>query len=469
MMFRLIIALCLLVMTLPILGQSDDDTIYDDPLFRFPIPQGWTDMSADGLAHFVNPEETVHLYVFAIADRTPDQLPAHLIPDFSGVSIQSNPVPLGMLTWTQDVYLLPSGEILAVIYYADDTGTTYVLAVQGSPAVLGGVTSVLNQVLLGFVIKSMDTSVPPAPYDVPENYVEQDVSVITGRWQLGGTLLTPVGDGLFPAVVIVHGSGPNDRDGTVNGVNKPYRDLAQGLASNGVAVLRYDKRTFVYGSDYADDMVMATMDEEVIDDALSAIALLRNIPNIDPNRIYVIGHSLGGMIAPEIARRDGRLAGIILMAGNSRSLVDVVLEQFDYLQTLPINANADAQSLINRLRSEVQQIPDLTPDSDPNQMLFGVYATYWLDMMAYDQIATAQNLDIPMLILQGERDYQVTMTDFELWQSTLADKPNVTFISYPTLNHLFLAGEGQSTPTEYTLPSHIPIEVITDIVNWIIP
>jgi fermentation-respiration switch protein FrsA (DUF1100 family) len=117
----------------------------------------------------------------------------------------------------------------------------------------------------------------------------------------------------------------------------------------------------------------------------------------------------------------------------------------------------------------VQQIPDLTPDSDPNQMLFGVYATYWLDMMAYDQIATAQNLDIPMLILQGERDYQVTMTDFELWQSTLADKPNVTFISYPTLNHLFLAGEGQSTPTEYTLPSHIPIEVITDIVNWIIP
>lgn len=466
-MFKLCIALCILMFSLPILAQDGDSPIYDDPLFSFPIPQGWTDVSADGVAHFINPEETVNLYVFALEGGTAQELPARIIPDFSGNPLQSNPVPLGILTWTQDVYILLSGEILVLIYYTDEAGVIYALGVQGSQIALSTVTPVLNEVLLGFVIKSVDTSVPPAPYDVPENYTEQAVMVITGRWELGGTLLIPVGEGLFPAVIIVHGSGPNDRDGTMNGVNKPYRDLAQGLASNGVAVLRYDKRTFVYGADSADDVTLATLDDESIDDALSAIALLRNTPNIDPNRIYVIGHSLGAMIAPEIARRDAELAGAILMAGNSRSLIDVMLEQFDYLQGLPINASAEAQSLINQWRTEVQQIANLTPDSDPNQMLFGVHVTYWLDMMAYDQIATAQNLDIPLLILQGERDYQVTMTDFELWQSSLADKANVTFISYPALNHLFLAGEGQSTPVEYLTPSHIPEDVITDIVNWI--
>ncbi len=467
-MFKLCIALCIFVFSLPILAQDEDSLIYDDPLFSFPTLQGWTDASADGIAHFINPEETVHVYVFALEGGSPQELPARIVPDFSGSPVQSSPIPLGMLTWTQDIYILPSGEILVLIHYTDEAGVIYALGVQGSQIALAGVTPVINEVLLGFVIKSVDTSVPSAPYDAPENYMEQAVTVITDRWELGGTLLTPVGDGLFPAVIIVHGSGPNDRDGTMNGVNKPYRDLAQGLASNGVAVLRYDKRTFVYGADSADDVTLTTIDEESVDDALSAIALLRNTPNIDPNRIYVIGHSLGGMIAPEIARRDGALAGAILMAGNSRPLIDIMLEQFDYLQALPINASADSQALINQWRTDVQQIANLTPDSDPNQLLFGVYVPYWLDLMAYDQIATAQNLDIPLLILQGERDYQVTMTDFELWQSALADKSDVTFISYPALNHLFLAGEGQSTPVEYTIPSHIPEEVIIDIVNWIL-
>jgi hypothetical protein len=320
--------------------------------------------------------------------------------------------------------------------------------------------------LLGFVIKSVDTSVPPAPYDDPTAYIEREVTVQTGRWEMGGTLLTPASADLVPAVVIVHGSGPNDRDGTVNGVNKAYRDLAQGLASNGIAVLRYDKRTFVYGEDSADDITQLTMDDETIDDALSAVALLRTIPEIDPARIYVLGHSLGGMVAPRIAERDGQLAGIIIMAGNSRSLIDVALAQMDYLQPLPINAAPQAQETINRMRTELLAIKDLTPDSDPNLVLFGANLPYWLDMMAYDQVATAQNLAIPTLILQGERDYQVTMEDFALWQSSL-DPSYATFISYPALNHLFLVGEGQSTPAEYTTQGYIPQEVIDDIVAWL--
>jgi dienelactone hydrolase len=454
----------LILVSLPIVAQ---ETLYDNELFSFPIPEGWTDASTDDMAHFISPDGAVNLYVFAVADIESSALPAQIIPDFVGTPIQVIPVPLGMLTWTQDVYMLDSGDLLAMIYYADETGVIYALGVQGSRVALGVVTPVLNDVLLNFVIKSIDTSVPSAPYDDPMAYTEQEVMVITDRWEMGGIVLTPVGEELFPAVVIVHGSGPSDRDGTVNGVNKPYRDLAQGLASNGVAVLRYDKRTFIYGADSTDDVVNLTMDDETINDALSAIALLRTMPNIDPNRIYVIGHSMGGMLAPEIAQRDPQIAGIIIMAGNSRSLVDVALEQMDYLQPLPINASDEAQDTINRLRADLQAINQLTPDSDPNQVLFGAYVPYWLDMLAYSQTETAQNLEIPILILQGERDYQVTMTDFELWQSSLVDKADVTFISYPALNHLFLAGEGVSTPAEYAVQSHIPVEVIDDIVNWL--
>lgn len=466
-MFKLFIAICMLVFTLPILAQETDTPIYDDPLFSFPIPQGWTDESTDGLAHFTDPEGTTHLYVFAIEGGTSQDLPVYLIPDFEGAPIQSNPVPLGMLTWTQDVYLLDSGDILAFVYYTDDAGIIYTLGIQGNPATLGTVTPVLNEILLGFVIKSVDTSVPPAPYDDPSAYTERDVTVQTGRWEMGGTLFVPTSDELVPAVVIVHGSGPSDRDGTVNGVNKPYRDLAQGLASNGIAVLRYDKRTFVYGVDSADDITQLTMNDETIDDVLSAIALLRTMPEIDPARIYVVGHSMGGMVAPRIAEHDGQLAGIIIMAGNSRSLVDLALEQMDYLQSLSINAAPEAQETINQMRTELLAIKDLSPDSDPNLVLFGANPPYWLDMMAYDQVGTAQNLTIPMLILQGERDYQVTMEDFALWQSAL-DSSYATFISYPTLNHLFLVGEGEgmSTPAEYMMPSHVPQQVIDDIVAW---
>jgi dienelactone hydrolase len=466
-MFRLLALCSFLLIALPVFAQENEDTTYTDPLFSVPIPDGWTNASEEGFGHFISPDGAVNLYAFALVDGDAQALAVRIIPEFEGSPVQSSPVPLGMLTWTQDIYVLASGELLVVVHYTDEAGVIYALGILAEQSQFAGVTPVLNDMLLNFVINSVDSSVPPAPYDVPANYTEQDVTIVTDRWELGGTLLMPVGEGTFPAVVIVHGSGPNDRDGTMMGVNKPYRDLAQGLASNGIAVLRYDKRTYVYGTDSADDFIMATIADETITDALSAIALLRDTPNIDPNRIFVIGHSMGGMFAPELARLDGALAGAILMAGNSRSLLEVTLAQFDYLQALPINASASAQATINQMREETQQILTLSADADPNQTLLGVYVTYWLDLMAYNQIETAQNLTTPMLILQGERDYQVTMEDFALWQSSLADKPDVTFISYPALNHLFLVGEGASTPTEYGIPSHIPEEVINDIVTWI--
>lgn len=453
-MFRIFLISCLLLLSVPAMA--------DDSLFTMPEPEGWTDASTEDISHFISPDEAVNLYGFAIEGGDAAAAAAQL--GFEGAPLQSTEIPLPAITWIQDVYILDTGDLLVVLHYTAEDGYIYVIGIQGSQSAVAANNSVLNNTLLNFEIHSVDTSVPSAPYADPTQYTETDVAVITGRWELGGTLLLPTSDELVPAVVIVHGSGPQDRDATIYGINKPYRDLAEGLASNGVAVLRYDKRTFVYGVDMADDYVYATIQEETIDDALSAIELLRNTPGIDPDRIYVAGHSLGGMIAPEIARQDGHLAGIIIMAGNSRPLVDLTLEQLDYLGSLPVNNNAAGRAALDEMRVDMQAIQALTAESDPNQFLFGAYITYWLDLNAHNQVETAQALNIPILVLQGERDYQVTMTDFEIWRAAL---PDATFISYPALNHMFLAGEGMSTPAEYAVAGHIPEEVITDIVDWI--
>ena len=132
--------------------------------------------------------------------------------------------------------------------------------------------------------------------------------------------------------MLVHGSGPNDRDETL-GPNKPFRDLAWGLADRGIAVLRYDKRTSVYGGKMAGNKNL-TVREETIDDALLAVKLLRGRPDIDPKRIFILGHSLGGMVAPRIGADDPSLAGLIILAGATRPLPDVAREQLEYIASL---------------------------------------------------------------------------------------------------------------------------------------
>ena len=174
---------------------------------------------------------------------------------------------------------------------------------------------------------------PPA-YVKPATYHEVEVTVGSGEWALPGTLTLPNGNGPFPAVVLVHGSGPNDRDESI-GPNKPFRDLAWGLASQGVAVLRYDKRTKAHASQFTPEIVAKlTTKDEVTDDALLAVQLLRQTKDIDSSRIYVLGHSLGAMMAPRIGQQDPNLAGLIIMAGPTRPLEDVIVDQMTYLYNL---------------------------------------------------------------------------------------------------------------------------------------
>ena len=319
--------------------------------------------------------------------------------------------------------------------------------------------------LAGFfmAVTSTASAVPwerPA-YSKPDSFHERDVTIGDDEWKLPGTLAVPVGKGPFPAIVLVHGSGPNDRDETI-GPNKVFKDLAEGLASRGIVVLRYEKRTRQYQAKMG-AMDNLTVLDETVDDAVRAAALLRTQPEVDASRIYVLGHSLGGNQAPRIAEADGKLAGIVILAGNVTPLEDAIVEQSQYL-----GATAPQLQL---MRTQAARVKSLEPgDQDLPPISVGsvtVPASYWLDLKKYDPAAIAKKLAIPMLILQGERDYQVTMKDFGLWKSAVGSHKNVTLKSYPALNHLFIAGEGKSLPAEYSKPGHIAPEVIDDIAKFV--
>jgi dienelactone hydrolase len=308
---------------------------------------------------------------------------------------------------------------------------------------------------------------PPA-YAKPDSFRESDVTVGAGEWALPGTLTLPKGDGPFAAVVLVQGSGPHDRDETI-GPNKPLRDLAWGLASQGIAVLRYEKRTKEHGVKMVAQKDYPTIKEEVIDDALAAVALLRKNPAIDSKRIFVIGHSLGALVAPRIGEQDPAIAGLILLAGNSRPLEDVVLEQFIYLYSLD-SASADKhQDDLDKLKKQIARVkdPKLSAETPAEELPLNVPGRYWLSLRDYDAPGTAAKIKQPMLILQGERDYQVTMADFEGWKKALASRGNVRFKSYPNLNHLFMEGEGKAKPAEYDQTGHVDQNVVTDIAEWV--
>lgn len=300
----------------------------------------------------------------------------------------------------------------------------------------------------------------PPPYADAARFEEREVAV--GVHALPGTLTLPKGPGRFPAVVLVHGSGPNDRDESIGGV-KPFKDLAWGLATNGVAVLRYVKR-----SRHAPAGVVTTKDE-VEDAAHEALALLRETPEIDPARLFLLGHSQGGEMVPRIAATEPKLAGVVLMAGSARPVQDLLIEQLGYFATTVHPGDEDVAAQLEAAKAFKVTIesPDLKPDDDVAFPVGKAHlkGAYFLDLRGYDPPAVAAKLPMPILVLQGERDYQVTGKDLDRWKKALG--PRATFHTYAALNHLFVAGTGTPGPAEYALPGHVDAPVITDITAFV--
>lgn len=308
----------------------------------------------------------------------------------------------------------------------------------------------------------------PAPVEAhtaPDDVRVEPLAVPSPDGPLRGALTLPAGNGPFPAVVLVSGSGPNDMDESI-GANKPLRDIANGLAEAGIASLRYDKRTFDYSSETAADPDF-TIDDEVTDDALSALRLLSRQRQIDARRLFVLGHSLGAMLAPRIAERAPHLAGVVMLAAPARPLLAVSAEQVRETGAKQGWPHKRIVASERAIAAERALLADADPKDPPHGSFDDIPQSYWISLHDYHQVEVAQSLWLPMLILQGGSDFQVSPKhDFDRWKQALAGRRNVTFHLYPGLSHLFMPGPSRSE-ADYTKPAHVDPKVISDIAKWI--
>ncbi|SDG25366.1 hypothetical protein SAMN05660368_02188 [Marvinbryantia formatexigens] len=306
-------------------------------------------------------------------------------------------------------------------------------------------------------------------------YTEEEVTVTADeRVPLGGTLTLPVDVEKPPVVILVHGSGSSDRDENING-NKPFADIAHGLAARGIAVLRYDKRYYVY-PDCPDvgSAEMVTLREESLDDVDAAIKLMQEDARVDGSHIFVLGHSLGGCLCPAIAAEHPQLTGIISMAGSLRPLWEI-----SYDQNQEVIAAAEAGNLTEEQQAQLAEAAEQVEadtkilredlDNQPDDgMLLGIPARYWKSIKEYCGMNFINEVKMPVLVLQGDADFQVyPEKDYALWQEALGGRDNVVFHLYEGLNHLMMPTQGKRDITEYAVKSHVDTQVIDDIAEFI--
>jgi dienelactone hydrolase len=285
-------------------------------------------------------------------------------------------------------------------------------------------------------------------------------------FKLPGILTAPKAAESYPVVILVHGSGPSDKDATI-GLNKPFKDIADNLAKQGIGVVRYDKRAMKYPKKLT-SIKDFTVYDETIDDVVYAYNYISNNDEVKASDIYILGHSMGGYLIPRIAQELLDASGYIVLAGNARPLEDLIAQQIPYLINLDGTVTKEEQQQLDYYNDVVNNIKSINLLSNYTlQDLGGASKSYWLDLKDYNPIALAKNITKPMLFLQGTRDYQVTIEDFNLWKSELESNSNITFKLYDNLNHLFMKGEGASSPQEYYTASHVEQVVIDDISKWI--
>jgi len=295
------------------------------------------------------------------------------------------------------------------------------------------------------------------PYADPARFQERDLTLGTGDRVVPGTLTLPLTKSRVGAVLLP-GGGPFDRDET-SGPNKPLKDLAWGLATAGVAVLRFDKITHTR-LDVMNEPGF-TMYDEYVPHTIAGIQALRD--HVD--QVFVIGHSMGGKVAPRIAAEEPTVAGIVIMAGDTQPMHHAAVRVMRYLATT--NPEAVPAGTVEQFERQavVVDSPDLSADTPAADLPFGMPGAYWLDLRDYDPVTTAAKLDVPILVLQGGRDYQVTVADdLPAWRNGLAD---ATVKVIEADNHLFFRGTGPSTPADYATAQHVDPEVLTTMLDWL--
>jgi len=295
-----------------------------------------------------------------------------------------------------------------------------------------------------------------------DNDVFTEKEIAIGEYRLTGVVTVPDNVENYPVAVLVQGSGASDYDETV-GANKPFKEIAHYLAEKGIATVRVNKRYYQKPETASPENL--TIWDEYMDDVYAAIDYTK--ANIS-DKVFVIGHSQGGMSAPKIAL-DNDLKGIVMMAGTVRGLEDIIYDQ-NAAVILPSDAYSDRDKaeMMNEIGANVQAVKALTENS--TDAPFGMPATYWLSLRELDAENILKTTDLPVLIMQGTADFQVYMDkDFEYMQSVLGDRENIVFKAYDGLNHMFMPQSlpGVTDTSEYMAENHIPQNVLQDIADFI--
>lgn len=296
---------------------------------------------------------------------------------------------------------------------------------------------------------------------------ETAVKIGSGEYQLDGLLTLPEGVDNPPVIILIQGSGQSDKDETIGiSRNKPFRDIARGLADRGIASLRYDKRFYTYPS-LAD--ITSDIYDEVLDDAYDAVRLVLSDERFDFEGIYILGHSLGGMLAPKIALMNEEVKGIISLAGSPRKLEDIMFDQNkEMLMQLEVYTEDEINALLDEVAVMTDKIKNLS-DDNLEEPILGATGYYWKSLGDIDTALIAAELDIPMLILQGTEDFQVYPdVDYALWQELMEGRENVRFRLYEGLNHLFMPSSGIRGAKDYDEEAYVAEDVIDDIASWIL-
>lgn len=310
-----------------------------------------------------------------------------------------------------------------------------------------------------------------APSYVPPSYADTNLRespmVVGDDWPLPGVVTCPADAERHPAVVMVGGSGGVNMDAAI-GPNKPFRDIALGLSSRGICVLRYDKRKAAHRERVMANVETLTIVDDTIDDAVMAIEVAKTHPLIDQKAIFVLGHSLGGYAIPRIAAKSTIPCGFIVMASTVRPLERMFVPQMQRFARIDGDVSAEEAAAIAEAEAAEVRVSQLRPGVRMDRMLLPGHlpVAYWLDLKANPATEYARRLTRPVLVLQGARDINVDIEELGGWRHYLGHNPFASYKGYPTLNHLFMVSDGKTGTEENLEPGNVAQEVIEDLAAW---